>query len=51
VRDDDHVSAVALVMDSDADTGAAVEDLADDVSVNGDGPDIDGTDVEETEED
>jgi len=34
-----------------ADTGAAVEDLADDVSVNGDGPDIDGTDVEETEED
>jgi DNA gyrase subunit A len=51
VRDDDHVSAVALVMDSDAETGAAVADLADDVSVNGDGPDIDVTDIVDTDED
>jgi DNA gyrase subunit A len=51
VRDDDHVSAVALVMDSDADTGAVVEDLVDDVSVDGDGPDIDVADIVDSDED
>jgi DNA gyrase subunit A len=49
VRDDDRVSAVALVMESEADTGAPV----DDVSVDGASPDDVGPDVDvvETDED
>jgi DNA gyrase subunit A len=49
VRDDDRVSAVALVMESEADTGAPV----DDVSVDGASPDDAGPDVDvvETDED
>jgi DNA gyrase subunit A len=49
VRDDDRVSAVALVMESEADTGAPV----DDVSVDGAAPDDAGPDVDvvETDED
>jgi len=46
VREDDRVSAVALVMESEADTGAVVED----VSTDGAGPDLDATDVVETDE-
>src|SRR5262245_23343286 len=49
VREDDRVSAVALVMESEADTGAAV------ASEDGAGPDLEAidaevTDVDETEE-
>jgi DNA gyrase subunit A len=43
VREDDSVSAVALVMESEADTGAVVE------SENGAGPDLEATDVEAAE--
>jgi DNA gyrase subunit A len=45
VRDDDRVSAVALVMESEADTGAVVEDgEVLEASSNGASPDIEQTD-------
>jgi DNA gyrase subunit A len=44
VRDDDRVSAVALVMESEADTGAVVED----VSSDGAGPDVDVVEADES---
>jgi DNA gyrase subunit A len=51
VREDDRVSAVALVMESEADTAAVV----DEVSSDGAGPDLDvetsGADIVETDED
>ena len=43
VREDDQVSAVALVMESEAETGAIV------ASEDGAGPDLDAVDVESTE--
>src|SRR3954454_24846843 len=42
IREDDRVSAVALVMESEADTGAPVDDLA----VDGDGPDVEALETE-----
>jgi DNA gyrase subunit A len=48
VRDDDRVSAVALVMESEADTGAPVDDVSvDGASPDGAGPDMDAVETDE----
>src|SRR4051794_2276607 len=51
VREDDSVSAIALVMESEADTGAqvATDDLGPDVDAE-DAQDVGSADIEETEE-